>query len=204
MEKHGGEMPSLNDLIRIGVYSQMEGTFFIYKKHNSREVKYTFSFYPYQISDMDDLLKRVAGKSPLIKKDGRLVINSKQLYEVLTSLDFKSFHNYDWNMPLIDGWGIDGRKEYIRAVIDSLGDVDIKENIPSIQISSVNKIGLNMIYKSFGGNLNGPYSDRYFLVWRGEAAKMMLNYLDWKFYNNRNMRGANLIRIVRWQDYILS
>lgn len=193
-------IPDFNDFIRIGVYSQMEGSCVV--RNNSVQ----FTFFLQQIKDMKTLAKKVSDDN--IKEHGSyLRIYSRPLYEELVSLGFARFRHDNWNVPPLKSFGEDGTKEYLRAVIDSIGNVDIEGATPYIQLSSVNKSSINKLAFSFDGHIRGPYgtdaSPRYFLRWKGKKALQLLDYLDWEFNNFRNDRGASLIKQIRWEDYSL-
>ena len=188
-----------SDLIRLGVYSAVEGNFIKSGNRNN----YRFRFHLNQIADIKDLLSRVIG----YEVTGRVVasVSSEELYIELKKLGFEKFRADDWNVPILSAWGQHGKNEYIRALIDSLGNVDISEEAPYIQLQSVNVNSIKMIRNIFGGNITGPYgrSPSVYLRWSGKNALDLLDRLDWRFYNLRNQRGAELIRVIRWSDYLL-
>jgi hypothetical protein len=196
-----------SDLIRIGVYSQLEGNTFIRKpKPPLINIDYRFGFSTNQISDMNELINRILGREINEgSRKGRLQFSSKELHDKLIDLGFKKFHSDDWNVPTITVWGFEGQKEYLRAIIDSIGNVDIDRGQPYIALSNVNKIGVLKLQKMFGGKFRVEVRKNgfttYRINWRGRKAIELLNFLDWRFYNHRNIRGAELIRVVRWEDY---
>lgn len=185
----------LHDLIRVGVYAQVEGNLSIYHSN------YDFSFYLNQISDMKPLLERITGRK--FEDKLRIRFRSKGLYDRLSGYGFKQFHTDDWNIPNLNQFGELGKNEYFRALIDSLGNVDIDETVPYVRVSTINEKSLKSIANIFGGRLTGPYDDRLYLTWKGTDAIDTLNLLEWKFSNRRNSRGAQLIRSVRWEDYLI-
>lgn len=187
------------DLIRIGVYTGTEGGFIKSGNRNN----YRFRFALNQIADMKDVLERVVGH----EVSGRITasVSSKDLYDRLREMGFETFRADDWNVPNLSAWGLAGRKEYIRAIIDSLGNVDISENVPYVQIRSVNQKGVRIIRSAFGGNMTGPYGKdpSVYLKWTGRYALNLLDSIDWLFNNPRNQRGAELIRVIKWSDYLV-
>lgn len=188
----------LLDLIRVGVFTQLEGNFIEAGNRNN----YRFRFYTNQIEDMRDLIERVSGKP----QTNSIVVSvsSNELYQKLRDLGFYKFNVDNWNIPRVRRFSDAGKAEYLRAVIDSIGNVDIDKTVPVIKLSSVNKNGLAQVASAFkGGVLTGPYDKRWFLAWKGSNAIDILNYLDWRFNNRRNQRGAELIRAVRWSDYLV-
>ena len=189
----------LHDLIRLGTYAQLEGSV------NYRVNKVQFSYFLNQIIDMKQLAERVVGEK--VKDHGHYIrIYKMGLYEELQSLGFRRFGQHDWNVPNINSFGESGKKEYLRAVIDSIGNVDVTDNQPYIKLSSVNHDSLIHLSKIFGAKFTGPYnygySDNYNARWKSSHATSVLEYLDYMFYNHRNRRGAELIKSVRWETYI--
>lgn len=195
-------LENFDDLIRLGVYTQTEGTFFLRKK-NGVVTDYQFRYSTNQIDDLEDLVARVLRKDFTIK-EGRIRFSSKRLYERFQSMGFKNFKAIDWNVPSIKGWGGDGQKEYLRAIIDTLGNVDIDKTNPYVAVSSVNEKSLKQIQNIFGGKFREEKRKNnyttYRLTWYGKDALYLLNHLDWSFHNPRNIRGAALIKVIRWEE----
>lgn len=186
------------DLIRVGVFAQLEGNFIESGNNNN----YRFRFYTNQIEDMKDLVSRVSGKPPV--NSVVISVSSNELYQKLRELGFYRFNTDNWNLPRVGRFSAAGRVEYLRAVIDAIGNVDVDKTVPVVKLSSINRNGLSQIANAFkGGALTGPYDKRWFLAWKGSNAIDVLNYLDWRFNNRRNQRGAELIRAVRWSDYLV-
>lgn len=185
----------MTDLIRIGTYTGTEGTFTNYRR------KYEFGFFLNQISDMRQLLSRVMERE--FDHKLRVQFSSKELYDKLVSLGFNQFHATDWNIPNLSQFGELGRKEYARAIVDSLGNVDVDEHTPYVRLHSGNNESIKKFQRIFGGVLTGPYEGYTNLTWKGTNAIDFIDYMDWKFYNRRNRRGSELIKAVRWEDYLI-
>lgn len=188
----------LLDLIRIATYAQLEGTFTMSGNKNN----YRFRFESQQIKDIKDLVERVMDKK-IMGNPLTISISSKSLYEEIASLGFTHFYSYNWNIPKVNSFGPRGKAEYVRAVIDSIGNVDIDGASPQVQLSSVNSDSLQLFSKMFGGKTRGEYDGRTYLRWGGQEAIDLLESLDWRFNNRRNERGAELIKAVRWEDYLV-
>lgn len=184
------------DLIRIGTYAQLEGS--AYFSRSSQ--KPVFQFFTTTIDDMASLIGRVTGKEP--NPGVRARFHSPKLWDELKLLGFRRYQTTDWNVPNVEKFSDEDRREYLRAVIDSLGNVDIEDGRPYIQVASHNASSLEKLAKIFNAEVRGPYDDRLFIRWRGGRATEILETLDWKFHNRRNQRGADLIKAVRWEDYI--
>lgn len=197
MERRAGTTMD-NDLIRLGVYTQMEGS--VSTVHGGAQ----FTFFTRQIEDMTELCSRVAEKELSVYK-GYVRIYSKKLLETLNYMGFESFHPWNWNV--LRDIDEEDEVEYLRAIIDSIGNVDIDRKTPYIQLSSINQVALRELNRKFGGKLRGPYasqnSERLFLLWKGRTALELLERLDWTFHNARNQRGAAIIRMVRWEDSLV-
>lgn len=195
-------LENLNDLIRLGVYTQTEGTCHL-RKTDGVITDYQFRYSTNQIEGMEDLVKKVL-KKDFSYKNGRISFSSKSLYEKLLSLGFNNFRAVDWNVPSIKGWGAEGQKEYLRAIIDTLGNIDIDRTTPYIAVTSVNEKSIKHIQTLFGGVFRVERRKNNFvtyrLTWTGKDAMYVLNHLEWKFYNPRNIRGAALIKVIRWEE----
>jgi hypothetical protein len=163
--------------------------------------EYRFRFRTNQIKDMRELIKDVTGKD----SDKMVIsINSKELFKSLNSLGFEVFGSRDWNVPPLESYTQTQRNEYLRAVIDSLGNVDVEESVPVIRLTSVNILGLSAIAFLFGARSTWSGRDsRYRAYWKGQNAIDILDELGWSFNNPRNQRGAQLISAVRWEDYLV-
>lgn len=191
---------SRKDLVRVGAYAQTEGNFRIHKNGG-----YRFTFFFQQISDMRDLMKRVIDTEKVLDNRTYLQFYSKELYKDINSLGFYKFTQRDWNIPKVTMLSSSDKKEYFRAIVDALGNIDVDtyhgDNTPYVRIHSVNVESL----KKLGSMFNGKYyqwQDRGVLQWKGKDAIDVLNYLDWEFYNFRNQRGAELIRTIKWSKFI--
>lgn len=183
-------------LVRIGAYSQMEGNFRI---GVGDKTDYRFTFFLNQISDMKELIDEViaVGADKLIKRNTYIQFYSKQLYRLLSELGFIKFGARDWNVPRCIYQSESSRREYLRAVVDSLGDVDIDRSTPYIRICSVNRDGLLRLSDIFDGTFYEHGGTNY-LQWHGKECLRIGGYLEWKFYCHRNIRGAELIVNANW------
>lgn len=183
------------DLLRIGAYAQMEGSF---RTGIKNRFDYRFTFAINQIVDMEELISRVVTN---YRKDGPYIeFYSKDLYESLSRMGFHDFRQTDWNVPRCINWSQTLKNEYIRAVIDSLGDIDIEQvgyPVPYIRILSVNGNGLKTLRSIYGGHLY-TYGNMNYLQWKGSDVLRLLDMLQWRFYCHRNIRGADIVRGVRW------
>lgn len=181
------------DLLRIGAYAQMEGSF---RMGIRNRFDYRFMFATNQISDMEELISRVVDR---YRKDGPYIeFYSKELYEALRDMGFRTFMQYDWNVPRCVMRSHSLKYEYLRAAIDSLGDVDIDSGVPYIRLMSVNHDGLSMMHDIYGGTLL-RYDRSSYLQWKGADAMVLMESLNWRFYCYRNIRGAELVKGVRWE-----
>lgn len=188
------------DLIRLGAYSQVEGNFRFHKKSG-----YRFTFFLQQIGDMEDLIHRLVYLEPTDAKRTFIQFYSKPLYEELTAMGFYRFNTNDWNIPKVIHQSDAYKVEYMRAVVDSLGNVDVdtyrNDNTPYVRISSINKNALQKLSQMFSGSYY-EWRERSTLQWKGQAALDFLDRLNWQFNCMRNGRGAELIRHVKWERYI--
>lgn len=193
------EVVPITNLIRLGAYTQMEGSFYYYQKKG----EYFFRLNTNQIDDMDELLLNTLGKTPY-KRGPIAIFRSKELYEALQDLGFNKFHSYDWNVPNVINRSQEYKKEYLRAVFDSLGDINVRETSPIASIRSVNHDSLKRLSEIYGGNFFTTKDQNYsrsVLEWYGRNAMDLVRWLDWKFYCGSNARGAELIKIVKWSDF---
>lgn len=193
----------LSSLIRIGAYAQFEGSCSYFKNQQGRE-SYQFVFFLNQIEDMLDLAEKATGRR--LEKDGTHIrFYSKALYDRLNELGFEKFTRIDWNIPKSIMLSESFKKEYFRALIDGLGNVDIDRATPYIKIQSANNDTLRHVGNLFGGKFY-HYNDKgyqtSYLKWWGEDALKILDYLDWKFYCHRNKRGAEVIKHVKWEKVV--
>lgn len=191
-------MTYFQDLIRVGVYTQLEGNFIKSGNNNN----YRFRFSTKQIPDMGELLTRVTEIDFSNKK--KFSISSQELYIELRTMGFTEFGQNNWNV--LGEFLTDGEEaEYIRAIIDSIGNVDVDDKFyPIVKISSVNHDGILALQSRFGGGVYGPYkqSNSIYLIWRGMEADFILDKVDYKFYNPRNQRGVELIQMYKWREPI--
>lgn len=184
------------DLIRVGVYTQMEGNLERFRG------EYRFRFATNQIEDMPELISRVTGNP--INKSLLISVNSKNLFKDLNSMGFEIFTAKDWNVPTLSGYSQNSCNEYLRAVIDSIGNVDVEKQVPVVRLTSVNIGGLGQIASFFDAkSVWSPGQNRYRAYWKGRNAIKILDSVGWKFYNRRNQRGAELIKSVRWEEYLI-
>lgn len=185
-----------NDLLRIGVYSQMEGSFRLHRG-GVGGVGYRFGFALNQIDDIRELLDRVI--YPPVETRGKVHVSfyCKPLYERLYEMGFRKFMSYDWNVPRCIMSSSSLRKEYLRAVIDSIGDVDVDRFSPYIRVASVNHDSMKELSNIFGGTLY-KHRDTSYLQWKGSDAIRICRYLGWKFHCHRNIRGAELVKNSIW------
>lgn len=185
-------------LIRIGVYSQMEGSFDI---RNFR-----FRLNANQIPDIRELIRPY--RHHLEFSWDKMTVasfNSEEVYLNLRRLGFEDFTTENWNVPYLPSYRREEKAEYLRAVIDSLGNVDIDDKrVPYVQLSSINSKGVRKLRSYFGGYLNGPYQNRRsnYLRWKGHAAKDIFEYVNWRFNNPRNQRGLDMIEMMNWGEYV--
>lgn len=186
--------PAENDLFRLGVYSQVEGNF--------RVDKYRFTFYLQQISDIKELVNRVIdAQVDDLDKGTFIQFYSKSLYEKLSGLGFYKFGVHNWNIPNSYKWSESLKKEYLRSIIDSLGNLDIDRTTPYIKVQSVNNLGLASIAKIYGGTMYHHRTAGY-LHWYGKDTLAICEYLDWNFHCYRNQRGAEIVKSINWERYI--
>lgn len=187
------------DLIRIGTYAQVEGSFRYHK-----DAGYRFTFFLNQIHDMKDLVKSLVNIDAFPKRT-YVQFYSKGLYENLTSVGFYKFGAVNWNIPKIIMQSDSYKYEYLRAIIDSIGTVDVETNknnyIPVVKIHSVNKQSLKKVRDIFGGNYS-EWKDRGVLRWKGDDAIKLLEKLNWRFHCHKNIAGADLVKNIRWEKYI--
>ena len=187
------------DLIRIGAYTQMDGNF---RYHNNSG--YRFTFFLHQIEDIKDLLKKTLYIDEFPNKT-YTQFYSKTLYEALKELGFYTFKNTDWNIPKVINQSESYRTEYMRAVIDSIGTVDINttkgNNIPVVKIMSANKDSLLKIRDMYGGKFY-EWKDRANIQWRGKETTEILDKMNWIFHCYHNQHGANLISQIKWENFV--
>lgn len=182
------------DIFRLGCYAQMEGSVTVSQSQ--------FKFYRQQISDIDNLVERVVD-IPLEEMNNRTFLQFRcvDLINELKYLGFYKFNVHDWNFPKATEKNEDLKKEHLRAVVDALGTVDVDKSTPYVKVQSVNTDSLVKIHTIHGGNLR-LYGDTNYLEWKGDAALEICSYLDWKFYCYRNMRGAQLIKNIKWENFV--
>jgi len=188
--------PDELDIFRLGVYSQIEGNF------RGMNKQYRFTFYLQQISDIRQLVNRVIdAQVDVLDKGTYIQFYSKELFNKLSDMGFHKFGTHDWNIPKSHSWSKEFKKEYLRGVIDSLGNVDIDRSSPYIRIQSVNVSGVVSVNKIYGGKLYTSKNSAY-LQWWGNDALAICEYLDWIFHCYRNQRGAEIIKNVNWEKFI--
>jgi hypothetical protein len=189
------------DLLRIGVYAQVEGGFRIHPGGRGG-AGYRFTFTLNQIADMKNLLDRilVLGHEKYMRNGAYVSFYSKELYLMLNDMGFVDFTRRNWNVPRCISTSLSMRKEYMRSLIDSLGDVDVERGYPYIRIGSVNIDGLHKVSQIYGGSFL-PYHDNAYLQWKGKDALEVCEYLEWRFNCHRNIRGAEIIRHAKWEIY---
>lgn len=188
-----------NDLIRFGVYTQMNGYFSI------RDGHYRFRYVRDSIDDIYDLIVRVSGKRPFSTNNGKIEINSKKLLQDLNSIGFIRFSNKNWNIPNIANFTEDEVTEYIRAVIDSIGYVDSRvDNKWFRKVVYIKSFSPGMIElsKVLNRKLYKNKEGRYCIEYNGKDAIEILDRLDWKFHKEIHKRGAEMIKRVHWEEFI--
>lgn len=184
-----------HDLFRLGLYSQMEGNF---RVHNG---SYRFTFYLQQIDDIEELVSRIVDVPvKALKRRTYIQFYSKKLFNILKDMGFHRFSHNDWNIPKAYLRSESMKKEYLRGVIDSLGNVDVDRTVPYVRIQSVNMDGLAKVHDIYGGKLYESRGSAY-LQWIGRDALAICEYLDWKFNGSRNIRGAQIIKNVNWESF---
>lgn len=185
------------DLVRIGTYAQVEGNF---RMMAGAKRYYRFTFFLNQISDMRDLINRVVELDGSHIDGGSYIqFYSKELYERLKEMGFERFRARDWNVPRCINSSSAMKREYLRSLVDALGDVDIDRTTPYIRISSVNGASLRRVGEIYGGVFIPHRNDNY-LQWYGREALGVGEYLGWRFYCYRNIRGAELVKNARWDS----
>lgn len=183
----------MTDLIRFGVYVQTEGTLL--------KSRYQFRFYGNQIPDIPELIGKLTGTVPNITEAGRVSITSKDLFKRLKKKDFTEFGTYTWNVPRAANLSLKEETEYLRAIIDTLGDVGVEQNRPAIRLTSVNTNSLIEIMDRYNGSVSVRLG-RAFAYWKDDRALQLLKHLDFKFYNPRNQRGSELVKAIKWKEFI--
>lgn len=179
------------DLIRFGSYAQMEGTVYV--------PDYRFRFRDKQIPSIKDLCIRL-GKQPN-KNKNIYTVYSRDLFILLRDLGFHEFRAKYWNVPDVFGFNADEKLEYLRAVIDCLGNVDIEQDRVVVRVSSHNLDSITRVVELFEGAVS-VRNGRAYAFWKDYHAINLLNDLDWKFYNPRNERGAELITGRKWEEFL--
>ncbi len=195
------------ELLRIGAYAQMEGTVSVCRGGNGG-TGYRFLFCTNQISDIEDLVTKIASSygNRLARNGHRISFYSKKLYDVLQNMGFHNFNTFNWNIPSCIHSSPSLKKEYLRCAIDSLGDIDIQGTTPYVAISSVNTDSMKKLSRLYGGRYyeydNSSQNRVGRVQWKGRDALGVCEYIDWKAYCHRNIRGLELVRHVRW-DMVL-
>jgi hypothetical protein len=181
------------DLVRLAAYSQTEGGFRTYADGPR------FTFFLHQISDMRELLSRalIVKHEKFVNKNTYVQFYSGILFDLMQDLGFYKFSSRDWNIPRCIYASRFLKQEYLRAIIDSLGEVDIDRTSPYVRVVSHNNDSLVKLSEIYGGKFYALRRDGV-LQWKGKEALDLLGYLDWEFYCFRNIRGAEIVKNVSW------
>lgn len=96
------------------------------------------------LKDFRERFERVFNKKPIIRKDGRCVVNSKNIYLYLAGK--WSFYSNEWELPYIFGQNL---KSWLKAFFDCEAWVEAEgRKNRRVAMDSINKIGIFQVQEA--------------------------------------------------------